>query len=413
MGKIGWIACFLLGCSGGGGGFFPRHDGGLGDGGGAGDDLAMVSASCSDGMKDGKETDVDCGGGCAPCADGRGCALGGDCQSQVCVNGQCAAPSCSDGFKNGGESDTDCGGDCAACANGRACATAADCQSSFCDQKVCKTQPCQDGVRDGKETDIDCGGGACGPCADGRHCVSNGDCQSLQCVAGSCQPQATCFDGIKNGKESDVDCGGPDCAACPDGSVCNGDVECQDITCSNHLCCPPGGANCDNNTFNGCEVDLGTDANNCGACGHVCPFNMPQCVNGVCNAVQSFSEPFTFNVAPTAAQCTHWNNWRAALNANYTTITISGPSGTATCNGATANQLCHALATGQTVSLACNARTWNVGTCGNGVELSTNSTCICDNPGFSVRPCIGNQNWGGANTATCSAQSQTLTVTCQ
>src|SRR5947207_2527502 len=36
------------------------------------------------------------------------------------------APTCSDGVKNGGESDIDCGGGCPHCASGRRCAVALD-----------------------------------------------------------------------------------------------------------------------------------------------------------------------------------------------------------------------------------------------------------------------------------------------
>jgi hypothetical protein len=36
---------------------------------------------------DGSETDVDCGGPCAPCAQGKACNVNADCAS-----GSCAAP---------------------------------------------------------------------------------------------------------------------------------------------------------------------------------------------------------------------------------------------------------------------------------------------------------------------------------
>ena len=62
--------------------------------------------SCSDGKKDGLETDKDCGGtACDPCADTKGCFVGPDCMSKVCVGGTCIAASCTDQVKNGAESD--------------------------------------------------------------------------------------------------------------------------------------------------------------------------------------------------------------------------------------------------------------------------------------------------------------------
>jgi hypothetical protein len=45
---------------------------------------------CVDGMKNGSETDVDCGGPvCSKCADGDGCIVPSDCVVGVCTNNQC------------------------------------------------------------------------------------------------------------------------------------------------------------------------------------------------------------------------------------------------------------------------------------------------------------------------------------
>src|SRR5688572_23304953 len=47
--------------------------------------------TCSDGVQNGDETDVDCGGpDCSPCADGGACLVDGDCESGTCDNGTCA-----------------------------------------------------------------------------------------------------------------------------------------------------------------------------------------------------------------------------------------------------------------------------------------------------------------------------------
>ena len=46
---------------------------------------------CSDGARNGAETDVDCGGACARCAFGRGCATSEDCgDGATCSGGKCA-----------------------------------------------------------------------------------------------------------------------------------------------------------------------------------------------------------------------------------------------------------------------------------------------------------------------------------
>src|SRR5437899_2587610 len=89
----------IAGCvsGGGGGGFIPfGFDGGPSDGPAvAAGDLA-TSSRCMNGVKDGPESDVDCGGDCRGCATGKACALGPDCESGVCVNRACAAPTCMD-----------------------------------------------------------------------------------------------------------------------------------------------------------------------------------------------------------------------------------------------------------------------------------------------------------------------------
>lgn len=51
---------------------------------------AAPAASCTDGAKNGTETDVDCGGSCAPCAAGMQCLANTDCSSASCVGGVCA-----------------------------------------------------------------------------------------------------------------------------------------------------------------------------------------------------------------------------------------------------------------------------------------------------------------------------------
>jgi hypothetical protein len=150
-----WFACLALiatGCS-SGGGYVPRRDGGPGeDLAGPSRDLAgphdfsmggsdmPLTSSCTDGIKNGSETDVDCGGGsCPPCLNGARCVQPSDCQSFVCQNGLCdPAASCTDGIKNGSETDVDCGGgSCPACPNGKHCTLSTDCQSLMCTNGLC------------------------------------------------------------------------------------------------------------------------------------------------------------------------------------------------------------------------------------------------------------------------------------
>src|SRR3990167_3720567 len=118
-------------------------------------------------------------------------------------------PTCSDAVRNGEESDVDCGGPaCWPCELTRACVTSGDCQSALCVKKACAPGSCRDGRVSPGETDLDCGGASCRGCAPGQKWGAVGDCESGVCAGGSCAAPS-CEDGRANGEESDLDCGGP------------------------------------------------------------------------------------------------------------------------------------------------------------------------------------------------------------
>ena len=49
-------------------------------------------------------------------------------------------PTCSDNLKNGTETDVDCGGPCGPCENGKTCSSLADCKSGLCSAGgICQT----------------------------------------------------------------------------------------------------------------------------------------------------------------------------------------------------------------------------------------------------------------------------------
>ena len=240
---------------------------------------APADPTCDDGVQNGNETGVDCGGDCAAC------------------------PTCDDGVQNGNETGVDCGGDCAVCpcdgtnvtvtitldnypeetswtltdasgntigsggtygsqpdgstvsetfcltdgcfdftindaygdgiccqyGSGSYAVTDADGNvlvsggnfgdsetNNFC---VGSTEPdptCDDGVQNGNETGVDCGGD-CAPCATCDDGVQNGNETGVDC-GGDCTACATCNDGIQNGDETGVDCGGSACIPC---ATCN------------------------------------------------------------------------------------------------------------------------------------------------------------------------------------------------
>ena len=102
--------------------------------------------TCDDGIQNGDEEGVDCGGSecpaCPTCDDGvqNGDETGVDCGGPDCP----ACPTCDDGIQNGDETGVDCGGpDCPACPT------------------------CDDGIQNGDETGVDCGGSMCPACPPG------------------------------------------------------------------------------------------------------------------------------------------------------------------------------------------------------------------------------------------------------
>ena len=118
------------------------------------------------------------------------CSTSADCSAgDVCVGGTCHAPTCSDNIKDGQETDVDCGGNtCGVCVVGHACLTGTDCTTGICSGGFCQQPSCSDGIKNGTETDRDCGGGTCGACAMGLSCLVGSDCISGTCTGGICTP---------------------------------------------------------------------------------------------------------------------------------------------------------------------------------------------------------------------------------
>ena len=225
--------------------------------------------TCVDGLKNGAESDVDCGGECNGCSMGQVCTIGDDCDSTVCVAGACAPETCADNVYTEGEADTDCGGDvCAPCGAGEACQEAGDCLHGVCVDNICLAPQCGDQLKNGTETDVDCGG-SCGPCQQGMVCQSPLDCESGVCKTFVCAP-SSCGNGVVDvdAAETDVDCGG-ECMQCMTGQLCQAGPDCDSGVCEQE----PGGGEwrcvapaCSDGLKNGPETDLDCGGG-CGLCG--------------------------------------------------------------------------------------------------------------------------------------------------
>jgi hypothetical protein len=103
-------------------------------------------------MRDGLETDVDCGGAsCPPCNTGKTCLANADCQSGRCQGGVCTLG-----------------------ATGATCTSGAGCASGFCADGYCCNTACN---------------GACQACSAALGSGANGTCGNA--LAGT-NPHGTC-----------------------------------------------------------------------------------------------------------------------------------------------------------------------------------------------------------------------------
>ena len=215
--------------------------------------------------------------------------------------------SCTDGVKNGDETDVDCGGSCTTkCGSSKSCLTDNDCNSNYgllCHNTVKKctsydydlsscirtptsttlksySRNSDGGRREGLVTVNDrcndvnpklyhmttCAGysfgnnhpffllalgnntDACGICTDG---IKNQgeigiDC-GAPCVACA---SASCTDGVRNGDETDVDCGGSCTTKCGSSKSCLTDND-----CTSNLLCDASDLKCESSVFSNCVRD--------------------------------------------------------------------------------------------------------------------------------------------------------------
>ncbi len=101
--------------------------------------------SCTDGVMNGIETDMDCGGGCPACGPGKGCAVHGDCAGGACnPTTHTCAPTCTDSQ-----------------APGATCATYCGCMTATCGSKFASQAACIDACASFIESQLCCRGYHC------------------------------------------------------------------------------------------------------------------------------------------------------------------------------------------------------------------------------------------------------------
>ena len=212
----------------------------------------------------------------------------------TCTNGACAAicqpgfADCDNNTMNGCEIDTtfdikNCGG----CS--RVCGAPANAEAA-CDQGKCGFR-CKIGFADcdanpanGCETNAGSDVSNCGHC--GNICPLRPNAAAASCVAGQCVNTCNmgfgdCDNQPANGCEANLQISLAACGAC--GKPCKNNNAVA--TCAMGVCtlqCNVGFVDCNMDPKDGCEANLLTDNMNCGACGMVCPQNLPACSAGKC-----------------------------------------------------------------------------------------------------------------------------------
>lgn len=177
-------------------------------------------------------------GKCVECLVNQHCGVDGYCFENACKN-------CDDGLKNGDETDVDCGGaHCASCAKGKSCAQNTDCATTFCTDGVCCEIACD-------VTCVACNlAGFIGECTfiekysddpsdgigesclamDGKTCSGIGACLKVfgqPCAGGNECITTRCGDPDMNGTKTCVK---------PNGEPCTMPAECYTNICTNGLC---------------------------------------------------------------------------------------------------------------------------------------------------------------------------------
>jgi len=152
-----------------------------------------VENDCHDGLQSDVESDVDCGGPCAPCSTGQSCFASGDCSTDLCEAGACTVADvvtppvprangepceqnagCLSGYCGVLAGVSVCGEPCTA---GACLAPNTECVDNFCLEITATCEPMGPGVFIGSAC-------TCSQCLDAQRCVAATDVITCTCPLG-------------------------------------------------------------------------------------------------------------------------------------------------------------------------------------------------------------------------------------
>jgi len=257
---------------------------------------------------------------------------------------------------------------------------------------------CDSNVSNGCETSISDDPLHCGVCnlqcttASGSTACTDGICTPT-CVPGR---SSDCDGDPRNGCETDLTSDTQSCGACA--ATCaneNGMTSCVANRCT--PVCAPNYADCDGNLANGCEASLASNPNHCGSCGSACDPSFQICADGICQVSmcmqgrgdcdQNRSDCET-DLTGSLTSCGFCGN--RCMTPNGSPSCAGGTCGIAACNAGNAN--CDSnVANGCEVTLATNVA--HCGSCGAACSNAHGSTSCA---GGSCAPSCAS-GWGSCD----------------
>lgn len=254
---------------------------------------------CNDDPSDGCEVDltadaVHCGACTTVCPTAPHATT--TCVASICKVGSCdpGRADCDGSVWSGCETDLSldvyhcnaCGNACPAVSHGYPACLQGTCGVGGCDAGYAD---CDGDPSNGCEVNLASDALNCGVCSNACAPVANGDpvCSGFSCGIGACTaPFADCFGGSFDGCETNLQTSVDHCGACPTicPAVAHGSRACSGGTCGIGACAD-GFGDCNGAVSDGCEITFAGDLMNCGSCGHVCPtpaHGVAGCVSGTC-----------------------------------------------------------------------------------------------------------------------------------
>ena len=132
----------------------------------------------------------------------------------------------------------------------------------------------------------------------------------------------------------------------------------------------------------------------------------------------TWSDNFAVGSIGTGEVCNSYEAYRATLagidQTSVVSIRLYGSlDGTGKiCNDPIqAGRIVEGLKSGTFALALCNGEDWIVGRCGGGMEIAVGEPYLCTcSVLYSIRPCIGNRNWGAIGANVCGGPTQTMSI---